>query len=101
MTPSDPRFYVTLLEMLGSERSFAVATVVNVRGSASGKPGAKAIFDEHGHNLHGWVGGGCVERFTGEQAVAAIAEGRPRLVVADLDDEVLGLGMPCGGVMDI
>jgi xanthine dehydrogenase accessory factor len=101
MTPSDPRFYATLLEMLGSERSFAVATVVNVRGSASGKPGAKAIFDEHGHNLHGWVGGGCVERFTGEQAVAAIAEGRPRLVVADLDDEVLGLGMPCGGVMDI
>ncbi|WP_438023579.1 XdhC family protein [Sorangium sp. So ce233] len=56
MTPADPRFYAALLEMLGSERSFAVATVVEVRGSASGKPGAKAIFDEHGHNLHGWGG---------------------------------------------
>lgn len=98
---TDPRFLATLLALVESERTVALATVVAVRGSASGKPGSKAIFDEHGVNLHGWVGGGCVERFVGEQAIAAIAEGCPRVVVADLDDELLGLGMPCGGSMDV
>lgn len=80
---------------------FAVATVVAVSGSSSARVGAKAIFDELGHNVHGWVGGGCAEKFVGEQVLTAIVEGRPRIVTARLDDEVFGLGVACGGQMDV
>jgi xanthine dehydrogenase accessory factor len=33
--------------------------------------------------------------------MAAMADGATRIVTADLDDEVLGVGMPCGGIMDV
>ena len=103
MTPYDPfrEFHSRVLELRNRRESFAVATVVAVRGSASAKPGSKAILSSEGRNLWGWVGGGCAESYVGEQAVEAIKEGRPRIVQADLDDEIFGLGMPCGGVMDI
>lgn len=90
-----------LLELTALKRPFALATVIAVRGSASARPGAKAIIDENGRNVHGWVGGGCAESLVREEALAAIAERATRIITADLDDEVLGVGMPCGGMMDI
>jgi xanthine/CO dehydrogenase XdhC/CoxF family maturation factor len=80
---------------------YCLATVVCVRGSASAKPGSKMVISREGKNLLGWVGGGCAESFTITNALEAIQERRPRLITADLDDEVFGLGMPCGGTMDI
>ena len=81
--------------------AFAVATVIAVRGSASARPGSKALITADGKNVFGWVGGGCAESFVCQNAVEAMAENAPRIVTADLDDEIFGLGMPCGGVMDI
>lgn len=102
MTPqTEPEFYARVGSLKTSGRPFAVATVIHVKGSASAKAGSKAIIDEHGQNIYGWVGGGCAETFVAENAVAAMAEGRTRIVQADLDDEIFGLGMPCGGVMDV
>lgn len=80
---------------------YALATVISVRGSASAKPGSKAVINHHGINLHGWVGGGCAESFVCQQALEAIKENQSRIITANLDDEVLGLGIPCGGMMDI
>lgn len=80
---------------------YALATVVSVRGSASAKAGSKMLVSSDGRNLLGWVGGGCAETFTITNALEALEERRPRLITADLDDEVFGLGMPCGGTMDI
>ncbi len=68
-------------------------------GSASAKNGSKAIFNSEGENLFGWVGGGCAERFIGEESKEAIKEKKPRIVLADLDDEIFGLGVACGGKM--
>jgi xanthine dehydrogenase accessory factor len=101
MSAFDPRFHLAMGQMLSEGQPFAVATVIAIRGSSSGKPGDKALFDREGRNVFGWVGGGCVERLTGEQAVASIVQAQPRVVVADLNDELLGLGMPCGGEMEI
>ncbi len=81
-------------------KPYVLATVVEVLGSASAKTGSKAIISE-GKNLWGWVGGGCAESFTISQAEEAIQERQPRIITADLDDEVFGLGMPCGGKMKI
>ena len=59
------------------------------------------LVSHEGKNLWGWVGGGCAESFTIANCLEALHEGRPRMITADLDDEVFGLGMPCGGQMDI
>ncbi|MEQ1875702.1 MAG: XdhC family protein [Bdellovibrionia bacterium] len=80
---------------------FAVASVVAVRGSASAKPGSRAVIDDSGKNVMGWMGGGCAESFVCNQAVEAMKERVTRVVTVDLDDEIFGVGMPCGGVMDV
>jgi xanthine dehydrogenase accessory factor len=87
--------------LLEAGRPFAIATVVAVHGSASAQPGSSALIDASGTNVFGWVGGGCAERFVCEQAVEVIAAGRARTVEVDLDDEIFGVGMPCGGRMEV
>jgi xanthine dehydrogenase accessory factor len=92
------RRFVALAE--AGER-FAVATVISVEGSASARPGAKAIIDARGQFLFGWIGGGCAESTIRDVAIAALEDRCPRLVRLDLEDEVLGVGMPCGGFMNV
>jgi xanthine dehydrogenase accessory factor len=94
-------FNAKLAELLATHRPFALATVIRVRGSTSAKPGSKALIDEAGRNVFGWVGGGCAESLVREQALTALQDHATRIVTADLDDEVLGVGMPCGGEMDV
>lgn len=86
---------------LRAGESVVLATVVRIEGSASAKPGAKAIVDASGHLVWGWVGGGCVDSAVRDASRDVLARRRPRLIRLDLDDEVLGVGMPCGGYMEI
>ena len=81
--------------------AYAVATVVETVGSVSAKTGSKAVIDHHGRIVAGWVGGGCAESATCEQALACIERGETAMMDVDLDDEVLGAGMPCGGHMRV
>lgn len=94
-------FYAKAAELCAQKRAFAVATVVRVEGSASARPGSKALIDDHGKILLGWVGGGCAESAVRSEAVNAIQQERPQLISLNMQDEVLGVGMPCGGVMDV
>jgi len=48
-------------EKILAREKFAVATVVEVVGSSSAKPGSKALISSEGYNCMGWVGGGCAE----------------------------------------
>ncbi|HEV2991593.1 MAG TPA: XdhC family protein [Candidatus Angelobacter sp.] len=82
-------------------KPFAIATVVRVQGSSSARRGSKALIDEHGKIVTGWVGGGCAESAVRSEAVKCIQQERPELVTLDMQDEVLGVGMPCGGLMDV
>jgi xanthine/CO dehydrogenase XdhC/CoxF family maturation factor len=91
----------TLKQMKEANKPFALATVIAVIGSASAKPGSKAIFNEAGKNIWGWVGGGCAESFVAKNAMESMTDGLTRIIKADLDDEIFGLGMPCGGIMDV
>lgn len=86
---------------LEAKLPFVVATVVRVKGSASARPGSKALIDANGRNVFGWVGGGCAESLVREEALKALQDRRTRIVDVDLEDEVLGVGMPCGGRMDV
>jgi xanthine dehydrogenase accessory factor len=90
-----------LVEMRARGAPYAVATVVETRGSVSAKCGAKAVIDHTGRIVAGWVGGGCAESLTSEEALGCIASGRTAVIDIDLDDEILGAGMPCGGSMRV
>lgn len=80
---------------------FALATVVRSQGSTSARPGAKAIVDPDGRIIAGWVGGGCAESTVAHAALECLQTGDAQLVDLDLNDEVLGTGMPCGGTMQV
>ncbi len=94
-------FLDALAEAHRKNQPFAVATVIRVEGSASARTGSKAILNYQGKNDFGWVGGGCAEKFVGENATQAIEENQTRIVTAILDDEIFGLGVACGGKMDV
>lgn len=88
-------------ELAAGRQAFAVATVVRVEGSSSARRGSKAIIDAQGKIVMGWVGGGCAESAVRSEALRCIQSEKPTLITLDMQDEVLGVGMPCGGMMDV
>jgi xanthine dehydrogenase accessory factor len=71
----------------------AVVTVVRVSGSTPREAGARMLVFRDG-SIEGTIGGGRVEQEATAQAVAAIADGKPRFLEFALTQE---LGMCCGG----
>ena len=83
------------------EERAALATVVATRRSAPRPVGSKLVVFESGR-LRGSVSGGCVESDVAEQAKEVIAGGEPRLLTYGItDDEAWGIGLPCGGEIDV
>ncbi|MBA1147322.1 XdhC family protein [Ectothiorhodospiraceae bacterium WFHF3C12] len=90
-----------LVDLRDRRQPHALATVVETEGSVSAKTGAKAVIDRDGRVLAGWVGGGCAESATCQAALEAMEGGRTQMVEIDMTDEMLGVGMPCGGSMRV
>src|SRR5260370_2069261 len=89
------------LRTLERGQSFALATVVNVRGSTPREVGAKMIVREDGQ--FGTIGGGCGEAEVFRKARVLLEEGgASRLAEVDLtgdfDQREIGT---CGGIMDV
>ncbi|MGY0464923.1 XdhC family protein [Kitasatospora sp. cg17-2] len=90
-----------LLAWHTSGRSFAVATVVGVTGSAPRDPGAALAVDADGEAI-GSVSGGCVESAVYELCRAAIESGEPVLERFGYSDEdAFAVGLTCGGILDV
>jgi len=78
-------------------RPYALATVVRVDPPVSARVGDKAVVTTEGV-LSGWVGGACSEPIVIREALAALAEGRPRLVRITPAEMAAGSpGSPAGG----
>ncbi|MGA8016693.1 MAG: XdhC family protein, partial [Candidatus Dormiibacterota bacterium] len=60
-------------------RPCALAIVVRTESPTSAHPGDTALIDASGR-LVGWIGGSCSEPLVRREALAAIADGLPRLV---------------------
>jgi xanthine/CO dehydrogenase XdhC/CoxF family maturation factor len=79
----------------------AIATVVRVRGSAYRREGTKMLITADGEQVC-TISGGCLEQEVGEIAKRVITTGKPEIKGFDLDeDEVWGLGLGCGGAVDV
>jgi xanthine dehydrogenase accessory factor len=86
---------------LEREKPFALATVVNVRGSTPREVGAKMIVRDDGQ--FGTIGGGCGEAEVFRKARVLLEDdGGARLAEVDLtgdfDQQQIGT---CGGIMDV
>jgi xanthine/CO dehydrogenase XdhC/CoxF family maturation factor len=82
-------------------KGVALATVVNTWGSSPRPIGSQLAVDEEGAFV-GSVSGGCVEGAVVEEALAAISDGRPRLLDFGVSDEqAWEVGLACGGKIEI
>jgi len=93
--------YRRAAEFSAHGRPFAIATVVRVEGSSSAPRGSKGLIDEQGKLVVGWVGGGCAESAVRAEALRCMAAAKPQMITLDLRDDQLGVGMPCGGKMEV
>src|SRR6185437_15276596 len=86
---------------LERDKPFALATVVNVRGSTPREVGAKMIVRDDGQ--YGTIGGGCGEAEVFRKARVLLEDSsEARLAEVDLtgdfDQQEIGT---CGGIMDV
>ncbi|UXX78344.1 XdhC family protein [Reichenbachiella carrageenanivorans] len=86
-----------------TKRKAALATVVQVKGSSYRSPGARMLMLDNGR----WVGsisGGCLEGDALRKARQVILSGEARTITYDTsndDDNQLGIGLGCNGIIDI
>jgi len=93
--------YSKAAELAAQRIPFAIATVVRVEGSSSARRGSKALIDSQGRIVMGWVGGGCAESAVRSEALRCIRSEKPELITRYMQVEILGVGMPWGGMMDV
>ena len=79
----------------------ALATVVETWGSAPRQAGSQLAISGTGE-IMGSVSGGCVEGAVVTEALAALEDGRPRLLTFGVSDEsAFAVGLACGGTIRI
>jgi len=82
-------------------KGVALATVVTTWGSSPRPVGAKLAVEQAGKFV-GSVSGGCVEGAVIEEALAAIADGKPRLLDFGVTNEqAWEVGLACGGKIQV
>lgn len=99
--PGIDQVWIEAARTLERGKRFALATVVNIRGSTPREVGAKMIVREDGQ--FGTIGGGCGEAEVFRKARMLLDEGgRARLTEVDLtgdfDQQQIGT---CGGIMEV
>lgn len=78
----------------------ALVTVTDVTGGSTRNPGAHMGVLANAE-FRGSLSGGCIEADVVSQAIAAIAEGRPRALRYGVGSPFMDIRLPCGGSVDI
>ncbi|HEY3972686.1 MAG TPA: XdhC/CoxI family protein [Candidatus Sulfotelmatobacter sp.] len=93
--------YEQIVELRGSGRRGAVATIVNVRGSIPSFRTAKMLIRDDG-SIVGTIGGGCVEADVWQAAREVMQSEKPQTLKFDLNqDPKYDTGLVCGGTLEV
>jgi xanthine dehydrogenase accessory factor len=80
-----------VLDLIGrlrqSGEDFCVVTVLRTAAATSAKAGAKAVVTREG-NVHGFIGGGCVQGAVRRVGLEVIERGEPRLIRVKPNEDV-------------
>ena len=96
------QIYQKTNELLDKQETFAVATIIDYKGSVPRRL-AKMIVTKD-LKTYGTIGGGCVEGQVAEEAALMFRNGTKGIVVRSYDlveEEFGGVGMNCGGKIDV
>ncbi len=97
------REIIAAVRAASEEEPFALATVVDVKGSSYRMPGAKMLVRADG-SFVGTVSGGCVEADVLERASRVLESGQPEVFHYDTtadDASVFSLNMGCKGIVRV
>ena len=84
-----------------SGKGAVLATVIETWGSAPRRTGSQLVIGGD-MAMMGSVSGGCVEGAVVEEAVQALADGKPRVLTFGVSDETaFAVGLACGGTIRI
>jgi xanthine dehydrogenase accessory factor len=91
----------TIAQWQRAGERLALATVINVDGSAPRSEGAKMVISASGR-VAGSVSGGCVESAVAEEAMAVMRTGTPKIVRYGINRNMMwDVGLACGGAIDV
>ncbi|APC09262.1 XdhC family protein [Neomoorella thermoacetica] len=97
----DRELIAEVIKSLQQGKRCALATIIQVKGSAPREAGTRMLISADGH-IQGTVGGGCAEAAIRQRALMVLDRGRPEIYHLDLTaDTAEDEGMVCGGVMDV
>jgi xanthine dehydrogenase accessory factor len=86
-----------MIRLLEGGEPFALATLVDARGSTPQKAGARLLARADGSAL-GTLGGGCIEAEARTAAAEVLAGGGPRVLDFELTEDIaVDYGLACGG----
>ena len=82
-------------------KGVALATVVSTWGSSPRPVGSQLAVDDGGEFV-GSVSGGCIEGAVVQEALEAIADGKPRLLNFGVSNtQAWEVGLACGGKVEV
>jgi xanthine dehydrogenase accessory factor len=94
--------YQIVNELLEKQETFALATIVDYKGSVPRRLAKMIVTKEL--KTYGTLGGGCVEGQVAEEAALMLREGRKGVAIKSyelVEEEFGGVGMNCGGKIDV
>lgn len=94
--------YQKMNELIATHETFAIATIVSYKGSVPRRLAKMLITNDL--KTYGSIGGGCVEGQVAEEASLMLKEGATGVIVKSYDlieEEFGGVGMNCGGRIDV
>jgi xanthine dehydrogenase accessory factor len=93
-------FYARLAELEKEGKSFALATIIQTRGSVPRHEGTKMIIFPDS-SFEGTIGGGEVESMIIREAQETLSDGKSRVLHYNFSDPERGDPGVCGGEMDV
>ena len=101
MATETDEIFDRILQWKQAGKGVALATVVKTWGSSPRPAGSHLAVDETGA-FFGSVSGGCIEGAVIQEAKAAIADGKVRLLEFGVSDEqAWEVGLACGGRVEV